>query len=266
MRNTHIKNLSMYKLVAVFIPILGLTIAVVLHVRRLPVQLGKETQERNLEPFGKSSSPVSPSVRPKAQSPANKTIALPDWESDSAVKKLLAKSAPDARTLFEKGLGCLRRGAFLEAFSAFDAVTSKYPEDSARPLAEWAIPLVFYREGGPGHLLFAAEHFNEFCDRHSGSDELNFLVQAAKIDKTVIERELMEFVPTELDSMPDIKDENPKVTYQMVVETFLREYPNSPYVKNAQEVLAKIREFSNRKLTGRLSEECALATRSRTYS
>ena len=246
MQDTRTKHFRMCKSVSVFLLIFGMIIAVVLHVRRLPVQLGREDQERSLEPFAKSSSPVSPYMLRKAQSPANKTMALPEWETDSAVKKLLAKSAPDARMLLEQGLECLRREAFLEAFSAFDTVTSKYPEDSIKPLAEWAISLVFYREGGPGHLLFAAEHFNEFCDRYSGSDELNFLVQAASIDKIVIERELREFVPTELDSMPETKDENQKVSCQMVVEAFLREYPNSQYVKSAGEVLAKLREFSNR--------------------
>jgi outer membrane protein assembly factor BamD (BamD/ComL family) len=197
------------------------------------------------------------SSRQDAHPSGKRSLALSNFESDPRVERILAKSSPEARASFEKALEVLRSGDPLEAFGQFHSMTWKYRDDSVKPLAEWGMALAYYRTGGPGYVLFAAEHFNQYCDKYAGSEELDFLVRAAANNKDFIEKELNEFDPAELlTSKWELRSEEQRQNYrwtdpitlaQKYVEAFLSEHPQSPLQNNAKQILIKIQEFSKRR-------------------
>jgi len=237
---------------------LGVIIGMIFfHSNRSPVQPKSIDEQRKVQASTQRPAAEDLSARQDAYPSAKRSIALSNFESDLRVGKILAKSSPEARASFEKALEVLRSGDALEAFVQFYSVTWKYRDDSVKPLAEWGMALGYYRAGGPGYALLAAEHFNQYCEKYSGSEELDFLVQAAANNKAFIESELNEFDPTELlKSRGEIKNELQRQNYQysdpitmakMEVEAFLSEWPRSALQSNAKQVLIKIQEFSKRR-------------------
>lgn len=241
----------MRRLLGLGIVILGIVAGIIVFLsKRSPVQPEMRDQRKGTQAYTAKPLDNNRIARPNRVPTGKNAIALSNFEEDPRIMKILAKSSAEARDQFERALKVLRTGIPREALTLFLEITWKYPDDSVAPLAEWGVALAYYRRGGPGWALFAAEDFNQYCKKHSDSEELVFLVQAAANNRAVIERGLMEFDPSELlvpqgPTKGELSSDPIKMT-RITVEAFMTEFPQSSLKTNAQQVLARIQEYTKR--------------------
>jgi len=141
-----------------------------------------------------------------------------------------------AKQNYEKGLAAIKDEDYAEAQKYFQFVKQKYPFSKYAVLAELALADAQFERG---EYTEAIDSYKTFARLHPTHDKVENGYVAFKIGESYFKD-----MPDDVFILPPAyeKDQSPVADAQRELTDFLRRYPDSPYVKSANELRRKVLE------------------------